>query len=83
MKEQKQKENIQTGVRSEERVLFMRKERFAKSVYPIIAGVPTAIAILFFLDLGSTYQDLLRNLISPIITGVTSGFILHFIGIKG
>ncbi len=81
----KRKEQNNTNVQinaSEQKVMFVSKDKFAHSIYPIIAGVPTAIVILYFLDLGTAYQDLLRNLISPIVTGVTSGFILHFIGLK-
>jgi len=68
--------------RKNQKILFIPKEKFANTVYPVIAGVPTAIVILYFLDFGQAYQDLLKHLVSPIVTGVTSGFILHFMGLK-
>ncbi len=61
---------------------FTDKEKFGNVVYPIIAGVPTAILILFFFDLGDIYRDILNHFLSPIITGVTSGFILYTLGVK-
>jgi hypothetical protein len=61
---------------------FTDKEKLGNVVYPIIAGVPTAILILFFFDLGDTYRDILNHFLSPIITGVTSGFILYTLGVK-
>ena len=64
------------------KILFISKDKFARTVYPVIAGVPTAIVILYFLDLGQAYQNLLKHLVSPIVTGVTSGFILHFMGLR-
>ncbi len=67
---------------SNQKIMFISKDKFARTVYPVIAGVPTAILILYFFDFGQSYQDLLKYLVSPIVTGVTSGFILHFIGVK-
>ncbi len=62
--------------------VFTDRERFVKVVYPILAGVPTAILILFFLDMGDAYRDILKHFLSPIITGVTSGFILYTLGVR-
>ncbi len=62
--------------------IFADRERFMHVVFPVIAGVPTAIVILFFFDLGPKYKDILDHIFSPIITGVTSGFILYILGLK-
>jgi len=62
--------------------LSFTKEQFTHLIYPVLAGVPTAILILYFLDFGNIYRDILNNLISPIITGVVSGFVLYLFGIK-
>jgi hypothetical protein len=58
------------------------RERFMKVAYPVFAGVPTAIIILFSFDFGETYRTVLDKVLSPIITGVTSGFILYILGLK-
>jgi|GEM_PF-1511053 len=58
------------------------RERFMKVAYPVFAGVPTAIIILFSFDFGETYKTVLEKVLSPIITGVTSGFILYILGLK-
>lgn len=52
------------------------------SIYPVLAGVPTAILILYFFDFGAIYKDILNNLLSPIITGVVSGSMLYALGIR-
>ncbi len=62
--------------------LSFTKEQFAHSIYPILAGIPTAILILYFIDLGNIYKDILNNLVSPVITGVVSGIVLYIFGIK-
>jgi hypothetical protein len=67
-----------TGIMS----FFTDKEKFGNVIYPIFAGVPTAILFLFFFDFGDTYRDILNHFLSPIITGVTSGFILYTLGVK-
>ena len=59
-----------------------RKTQFVYWVYPVLAGVPTAMLLLYFLDMGYIYRDILNNLISPIITGVVSGIVLYFFGIR-
>lgn len=67
----------------QEKIIFsINREQFARIVYPVLAGVPTAIFLLYILDFGETVQNILNNLISPIITGVVSGFILYFLGLK-
>jgi len=58
------------------------REEFAHVVYPVIAGVPTAILLLYFLDLGNIYRDILNHFISPIVTGVVSGFVLYMLGLR-
>ncbi|MBC8464991.1 MAG: hypothetical protein H8D63_01275 [Parcubacteria group bacterium] len=77
-----QKNQTRPSAGTEFMSVFTDRERFVKVVYPILAGVPTAILILFFLDLGDTYRDVLKHFLSPIITGVTSGFILYTLGVK-
>lgn len=82
MKKKTQKNKAHTSARAEFVSVFTDKERFVKVIYPILAGVPTAILILFFFDLGQAYRDILNHFLSPIITGVTSGFILYILGVK-
>jgi len=62
--------------------LSLTKEQFVHIAYPLIAGIPTAILILYFFDFGQIYRDILNNLVSPVITGVVSGFVLYMLGIK-
>jgi len=62
--------------------LSFTKEQFTHLVYPVVAGVPTAILLLYFLDFGNVYKDILNNLVSPVITGVVSGFVLYIFGIR-
>lgn len=82
MEEDIQKNKMRPSAGAEFLSVFTDRERFVKVVYPILAGVPTTILILFFFDLGDTYRDILNHFLSPIITGVTSGFILYTLGVK-
>ncbi|NTV44688.1 MAG: hypothetical protein HGA67_03255 [Candidatus Yonathbacteria bacterium] len=58
------------------------RERFMRVAFPMFAGIPTAMVILFFFDFGETYRNVIDHVLSPIITGVTSGFILYILGLK-
>ncbi len=60
----------------------LSKKELLHILYPLVAGIPTAILILYFFDLGAVYRDILTNFISPIITGIVSGFVLYMLGIK-
>ena len=82
MKKDAQKNQARVSAGAEFLSVFIDRERFVKVVYPILAGVPTAILILFFLDMGDAYRDILKHFLSPIITGVTSGFILYTLGVR-
>jgi hypothetical protein len=62
--------------------LSFSKEQFVHGIYPVLAGIPTAILILYFIDLGNVYKDILNNLISPVITGVVSGIVLYIFGMR-
>jgi len=71
-----------TKKRKSSTLFSLTREDFMHSIYPVIAGVPTAILILYFFDFGSVYKDILHNLLSPIITGVVSGSMLYMLGIR-
>ena len=56
--------------------------KFLKIAYPAIAGAATSILILYFLNMGSTYEKVISELFSPVVTGVISGSILYILGLK-
>ena len=63
-------------------VFTFDRERVVRAAYPILAGVPTAMLILYFFDFGQVYRDLLNNMLSPILTGVVSGAVLYMLGLR-
>ena len=65
------------------RVFFdVSKEKFANVVYPIMAGVPTTILILYLFDFWQVDRAVVSSFISPVITGIVSGTVLHIIDNK-
>jgi hypothetical protein len=58
------------------------RERFMRIAFPVFAGIPTAMTILFFFNFGETYKNVVDHVLSPIMTGVISGFILYILGLK-
>lgn len=63
-------------------VLTFDRKRVVHAVYPILAGVPTAMLILYFFDFGQVYRDVLNNMLSPILTGIVSGAVLYMLGLR-
>lgn len=63
-------------------VFTFDRERVVRAAYPILAGVPTAMLILYFFDFGQVYRDVLNNMLSPILTGIVSGAVLYMLGLR-
>jgi len=70
-------------IKKQDRVPLTGREKFLHIAYPAVAGAITSILILYFLQIGSTYEKIISELLSPIITGVVSGIILYILGMKG
>ncbi len=72
-----------TIVKDGNKIVFtFDRERVVRAAYPILAGVPTAMLILYFFDFGQVYRDVLNNMLSPILTGVVSGAVLYMLGLR-
>jgi len=63
-------------------VRISHSQHVRHTIYPIVAGIPTAVLILYFFDFGQIYRDVVYNLLSPIITGVISGTVLYVLGLR-